>query len=97
MFNKLTQQVRQPAGSPVLHASEVEFGAWRNRQLAAPQPRICFLFFVSFFVVVVYFFNSQFAVPSGLFYSSLLSQHLKLPRCLVFVIQTVGVEIELPR
>lgn len=30
-------------------------------------------------------------------FDSLLSQHLKLPRCLVFVIQTVRVETELPR
>ena len=30
-------------------------------------------------------------------FTFVLSQHLKLPRCLVFVIQTVRVEIELPR
>lgn len=49
------------------------------------------------FLLLCLFFNAQFSAPSGLFHNFLLSQHLELPRCLVLVIQTVGVEIELPR
>lgn len=81
MFNKLTQQVRQSCSARGRSWGPVFMEKKRRTCCSQPWTLIC-LYSLQFVKTVLIF---------------RFSQHLKFPRCLVFVIQTVRVEIELPR